>query len=110
MTDLNGNGGKYCNHAKCISAPCVRLASSSRSEDSSRGFNIIRLKKKDGVIIDVSARYFQIVVADVYSMLRDSVKDILKKLMEAELDSSLDYGKKQKGDIAVVSVTGILPP
>ena len=49
-------------------------------------------------------------VADVYSMLRDSVKDILKKLMEAELDSSLDYGKKQKGDIAVVSVTGILPP
>ncbi len=65
MTDLNGNGGKYCNHAKCISAPCVRLASSSRSEDSSRGFNIIRLKKKDGVIIDVSARYFQIVAAEI---------------------------------------------
>lgn len=49
-------------------------------------------------------------VADVYSMLRNSVKDILKKLMETELDSSLDYGKKQKGDIAVVGVTGILPP
>lgn len=37
-------------------------------------------------------------VADVYSLLRDSFKDILQELMEAELDASLGYEKKQKGD------------
>ena len=38
-------------------------------------------------------------VADVYSLLRDSFKDILQELMEAELDASLGYEKNQKGDI-----------
>ena len=38
-------------------------------------------------------------VADVYSLLRDSFKDILQELMEAEMDSTLGYGKNQKGDI-----------
>ena len=38
-------------------------------------------------------------VADVYSLLRDSFKDILRELMEAELDASLGYEKNQKGDI-----------
>ncbi len=65
MTELNGNGGRYSNHAECISAPCVRLASSSRSEDSSRGFNVIRLVKKDGVISNVLPRYFQIIGAQI---------------------------------------------
>ena len=37
-------------------------------------------------------------VADVYSLLRDSFKDILQELMEAELDASLGYEKNQKGD------------
>ncbi len=37
-------------------------------------------------------------VADVYSLLRDSFKDILQELMEAELDASLGYKKNQKGD------------
>ena len=37
-------------------------------------------------------------VADVYSLLRDSFKDILQELMEAELDVSLGYEKNQKGD------------
>ena len=32
-------------------------------------------------------------VADVYSLLRDSFKDILQELMEAELDASLGYEK-----------------
>ena len=36
-------------------------------------------------------------VADVYSLLRDSFKDILQELMEAELDVSLGYEKNQKG-------------
>jgi len=33
-------------------------------------------------------------VADVYSLLRDSFKDILQELLEAELDASLGYEKK----------------
>ena len=37
-------------------------------------------------------------VTDVYSLLKDSFKDILQELMEAELDASLGYEKKQKGD------------
>ncbi len=32
-------------------------------------------------------------VADVYTLLRDSFKDILQELMEAELDASLGYAK-----------------
>ena len=32
-------------------------------------------------------------VADVYSLLRESFKDILQELMEAELDASLGYEK-----------------
>lgn len=38
-------------------------------------------------------------VADVYSLLRDSFKDILQELLEAEMDASLGYGKNQKGDL-----------
>jgi len=38
-------------------------------------------------------------VADVYSLLRDSFKDILQELLEAELDASLGYKKNQKGDV-----------
>ena len=37
-------------------------------------------------------------VADVYSLLKDSFKDILQELMEAELDASLGYEKNQKVD------------
>ena len=38
-------------------------------------------------------------VADVYSLLKDSFKDILQELMEAELDATLGYQKNQKGDL-----------
>ena len=38
-------------------------------------------------------------VADVYALLKDSFKDILQELMEAELDATLGYGKKRKGDL-----------
>ena len=38
-------------------------------------------------------------VTDVYSLLRDSFKDILQELMEAELDASLGYEKNHKGDL-----------
>ena len=37
-------------------------------------------------------------VSDVYALLRDSFKDILQELMEAELDATLGYQKNQKGD------------
>ena len=39
-------------------------------------------------------------VADVYSLLKESFKDILQELMEAELDASLGYEKNQKGELA----------
>ena len=42
-------------------------------------------------------------VADVYSLLRESFKDILQELMEAELEASLGYGKNQKGDLATTN-------
>ena len=32
-------------------------------------------------------------VADVYTLLKDSFKDILQELMEAELDATLGYQK-----------------
>ena len=38
-------------------------------------------------------------VADVYTILKDSFKDILQELMEAELDATLGYAKNQKGDL-----------
>ena len=38
-------------------------------------------------------------VADVYSLLKESFKDILQELMEVELDASLGYQKNQKGDL-----------
>ena len=38
-------------------------------------------------------------VADVYSLLRDSFKDILQELMETEMDATLGYEKNQKGNL-----------
>ena len=38
-------------------------------------------------------------VADVYSLLKESFKDILQELMETELDTALGYEKNQKGDL-----------
>ena len=35
-------------------------------------------------------------VADVYTLLKDSFKDILQELMEAELDATLGYEKNHK--------------
>jgi putative transposase len=36
-------------------------------------------------------------VADAYSFLKESFKDIRQELAEAELDASLGYVKNQKG-------------
>ena len=42
-------------------------------------------------------------VADIYTLLKDSFKDILQELMEAELDATLGYEKNHKGDIHKVA-------
>lgn len=44
-------------------------------------------------------------VADVYSLLKESFKDILQELMEAERDASLGYEKNQKGDVPTSNVS-----
>ena len=38
-------------------------------------------------------------MADVYSLLKDSFKDILQELLEAEMDATLGYEKNCKGDL-----------
>ena len=38
-------------------------------------------------------------VADIYSLLKESFKDILQELMETELDAALGYEKNQKGGL-----------
>ena len=38
-------------------------------------------------------------VADIYTLLKDSFKDILQELMEAELDATLGYEKNHKVDL-----------
>ena len=38
-------------------------------------------------------------VADIYTLLKDSFKDILQELMEAELDATFGYEKNHKGDL-----------
>ena len=38
-------------------------------------------------------------VADIYTLLKDSFKDILQELMEAELDATPGYEKNHKGDL-----------
>ena len=40
-------------------------------------------------------------LSDVYSLLKDSFKDILQELLEAEMDAALGYPRNQKGDLAV---------
>lgn len=38
-------------------------------------------------------------VQDVYSLLKESFKDILQEVLIAEMDASLGYEKNQKGDL-----------
>lgn len=40
-------------------------------------------------------------VADVYSLLKESFKDILQELMEAEMDATLGYEKNQKSGLDI---------
>ena len=47
-------------------------------------------------------------VADIYMPLKDSFKDILQELMEAELDVTLGYEKNHKGDLQTIKEMVIL--
>lgn len=38
-------------------------------------------------------------VGDIYSLLKDSFKDILQELLEAEIEASIGYAKNEKGEI-----------
>ena len=62
---LRDNGGRCCKKLLCISAPSVRLAAASRTEDADRGFNIIELNKIDGVIANIKPRYFSMKKASI---------------------------------------------
>ena len=42
-------------------------------------------------------------VAYIYALLKDSFKDILQELMEAEMDAALGYEKNQKGDLVTTN-------
>lgn len=47
-------------------------------------------------------------VADVYSLLKESFKDILQELMEAELDATLGYEKnKRRIQTRIINEMGI---
>ena len=39
------------------------------------------------------------IIQDIYTLLKDSFKDILQELMEAELDATPGYEKNHKGDL-----------
>ena len=41
-------------------------------------------------------------VADIYTALKESFKDIQQELMEAELDATLGYEKNHKGDLQTI--------
>lgn len=40
-------------------------------------------------------------VGDVYALLRDSFKDMMQEMLEAEMDVSLGYPKNEKGDLLI---------
>ena len=56
---LRDNGGDYCKKLLCISAPSVRLAAASRTEDASRGFNVIELNKANGIYNNIVIKNFE---------------------------------------------------
>ncbi len=69
---LGGNGGKFCKKLICIPSSSLRLNSSSLTSDSMRGFNIIELHKKDGLVNEVNFRSFEIVNASIKERIDDN--------------------------------------
>ncbi len=40
-------------------------------------------------------------VGDIYNLLKDSFKDMMQEMLEAEMDVSLGYSKNEKGDLLI---------
>ena len=58
--ELRDNGGEYCKKMLCLSAPSVRLAAASRTEDAARGFNVVELNKNENQYKSILIRNFEI--------------------------------------------------
>lgn len=63
--ELKDNGGNYCKKMICIPAPTVRLAAASRTEDASRGFNIIEMSKKEGQYKNIVIKNYELKKASI---------------------------------------------
>lgn len=68
---LKDNGGDYCKKMVCVSAPTVRLAAASRTEDASRGFNIIEMQKSDSKYKKIVIKNFEIKKASISEVSQD---------------------------------------
>jgi len=71
---LKDNGGEYCKNIICVPAPTVRLAAASRTEDASRGFNIIEMKKDKGQYNEVIVKNYEMKKASINKVNEDSFK------------------------------------
>ena len=40
-------------------------------------------------------------VGDIYTLLKDSFKDMMQEMLEAEMDVSMGYPKNEKGELIV---------
>lgn len=69
---LKDNGGDYCKKMVCVPAPTVRLAAASRTEDASRGFNIIEMQKSDGKYNKIYIKNFEIKKASISEVSQDA--------------------------------------
>ena len=45
-------------------------------------------------------------VGDIYNLLKDSFKDMMQEMLEAEMDVSMGYPKNDKGELVVDTRTG----
>lgn len=68
---LKDNGGDYCKKMVCVPAPTVRLAAASRTEDASRGFNIIEMQKSDSKYKKIVIKNFEIKKASISEVSQD---------------------------------------
>lgn len=68
---LRDNGGDFCKKLLCIPAPSVRLAAASRTEDASRGFNIIEIRKEKECFNKAIVKNYEMKKADIRKVNED---------------------------------------
>lgn len=69
---LKDNGGDYCKKMVCVPAPSFRLAAASRTEDASRGFNIIEMQKSNGKYKGIKIKNYEIKKASIRECNEDT--------------------------------------